>query len=357
METPTSSPTLSVAVIGCGRPLKTEGATGFGMAHRHMAGFTRSGRCQLAAVVDINRANAEAFVAEHNPEAAIFADHREMMERVNPDIVSVCLWPHLHAEVVCAIAPRRPRIIYCEKPMDIHWDAAVRMHEACRRHGVLLAFNHQRRFNLPIMKAREMLDAGAIGKLRQIEAAWHNLSDTGTHVLDLMFFFNHDTPADWVLGQIDMRAAKRVFGAVQTGQGFSEFRFSNGVRATYRFGAQHEEFGYLIKLHGDDGVIEVLLSEPWLRARRFGDGAWQWIDTGESIHDDLGIYRAIADVLACHDAGTTPQLASDNAIRATEVLFATAESARRRGRIDLPLAPAPCALLTMIENGEMTVVL
>ncbi|HWA86996.1 MAG TPA: Gfo/Idh/MocA family oxidoreductase [Opitutus sp.] len=343
---------LKVAIVGCGRPQIS--LQGFGMAHRHMAGYRASGRCALAAVADINETNARAFIAEHNPGAAIFSDYRELMEKIRPDLVSVCLWPHLHAEAVCAIAPFRPRAILCEKPMDNHWDAALRMHETCRQHGVLLAINHQRRFNLPIAKARELLAAGAIGRLLRLEGAWHNLADAGTHVLDLMFFFNGDTPADWVLGQIDVRHSTKAFGAINPGHGVTEIRFQNGVRGLYRFGHDHAELGALLRIIGEDGVIEILFDAPWLRVRRAGQAAWEVVDTGENIHDDQAIYRGIAEIIACLDTGAVPQLASERALRATEVIFATYESSRRRARIDLPLAPGRCAMLSMIESGELT---
>jgi len=352
----TSSSPLKVAIIGCGRPRGTDGATGFGMAHRHMAGFFATGRCALAAVADLSRENAAAFVAAHNPAAAIYADYRRLLREVRPDVVSVCLWPHLHARVVCAAARYHPRVILCEKPMDVHWDACLRMHRACRRHGVLLAINHQRRFNRPLAKARALLDGGAIGRLLRMEGAWHNLADSGTHVLDLMFFFNRDTPAEWVLGQIDLRGATKVFGALNAGHGITEFRFQNGVRALYHFGHQHAELGCLLRLTGESGVIEVLNEAPWLRLRRHGQADWEVVDTGESIHDDQAISRGIADILACLDAGTMPQLASDRALRATEIIFATHESARRRGRVDLPLPSGPCAMLSMVAAGQLKVV-
>jgi predicted dehydrogenase len=352
MTTPTP-PLLKVVIIGCGKPRGTEGATGFGMAHRHLAGYIASGRCTLAAVADLDRANAEAFVAAHNPAAAIYADYRKMMREVRPDVVSVCLWPHLHARVVCGAAAFKPRVIFCEKPMDIHWNDALRMHRACQKHGVLLAINHQRRFNLPLAKAKELLDGGAIGRLQRMEGAWHNIADSGTHVLDMMFFYNGDCPADWVLGQIDMRGAKKIFGGINAGHGISEFRFQNGVRAVYHFGHQHAELGCLLRLIGDAGVIEILFEAPWLRIRRSGQTAWEVVDTGENIHDDKAIYRGIADVLACLDSGALPQLASERALRATEIIFATHESARRRARVDLPLPPGPCAMLSMLESGEL----
>jgi predicted dehydrogenase len=342
---------LNVAIIGCGRRQQT--LTGYGMAHRHMAGYVASGRCRLVAVADLKRENAEHFVAEHASDAAIFTDYREMMRTAKPDIVSVCLWPHLHAEVVSELASFRPRAIFCEKPMDLHWDAALRMHEACREQGVLLLINHQRRFNLPISRAKSLLDAGEIGPLLRLEGAWHNLADAGTHVLDLMFFFNGDTDADWVLGQIDLRGAVKAFGAINPGHGIAEFRFKNGVRALYRFGRDHAELGCLLRLIGEQGVIEILFAAPWLRIRRAGQVAWEIIDTGETIHDDQAIYRAIADLLACLEKGGRPQLASERALRATEIIFATHASSARRARIDLPLPPGRCAMLTLIESGEL----
>ncbi len=355
MSTPSAAPRYRAAVIGCGRPWKTEGATGFGMAHRHAAGYAASGRCELVAAVDLVRERGEEFVAAHNPAAAVFVDHVEMMETAKPDIVSVCLWPQLHAEVVCRLATFRPKIILCEKPMDVHWDAALRMHEECRAHGVLLAINHQRRFNLPLMKAKALLDAGEIGALRRMEGAWHNIADSGSHVLDLFFFFNNDTPADWVLGQIDLRDAQTVFGALHAGHGVSEIRFGNGVRAVFRFGKDHGENGCLLRLTGERGEIEIGFSEPWLRVRRTDKPDWEILDTGESIHDDRGIYRAIAETIACLEAGEVPQLDSSRALGATELIFATHESSRRRGRVDLPLPAGRCALLEMVAAGELKV--
>ncbi len=351
MNTPKE--TLSVAMIGCGKPWRSEGATGFGMAHRHMAGYAAYGRCRLAAVVDLSRENAEAFVARHEPTARIFADTREMMAAVRPDVVSVCLWPHLHAEMVGICAAFRPKVIFCEKPMDIHWDAALRMHQVCREHGVLLAINHQRRFNLPLARARALLDAGEIGRLVRMDGAWHNIADSGTHVLDMMFFYNGDTPAEWVLGQIDMRGATRVFGAIHAGHGISEFRFQNGVRAIYHFGHHHAELGCLLRLTGDQGTIEILFDAPWLRIRRAGQADWEIVDTGENIHDDKAITRGIADILDSLGTSRVPQLAAERALRATEIIFATHESARRRARVDLPLPPGKCAMLEMLASGEL----
>jgi predicted dehydrogenase len=323
------------------------------MAHRHMAGYTKNGSCELAAVADLSRPNAEAFIQEHNPQAAIFEDYMEMMRVAKPDIVSVCLWPHLHAQVVCDIAPLGCRAIHCEKPMDIHWDASLRMVEACRANKVQLTVNHQRRYNKPFLKAKRMIDEGTIGKVLRMESGWHNLFDAGTHWLDMMFYFNNDEDVEWVLGQIDIRNAKRSFGALQAGHGLVTYRFKNGVRATYHSGLNHEDVGCMIRVIGDKGVVEIHGTQPWLRFLLYDQTGWQLDDTKESIHDDAAIYRGIDNLIECLKTGAKPLLSGDNALRTTEIIFATHESSRRRARVELPLPAMKSPLLEMVDAGEL----
>src|SRR5438552_2701852 len=104
-----------VAVIGAGRPWRTEGSTGFGMSHMHVQAYQKTGKCVLAAVADIKSENAEAFAAEYG-KATAYTDYHEMLKRERPDIVSVCTWPALHAEMVIAAAGAGVKAIHCEKP-------------------------------------------------------------------------------------------------------------------------------------------------------------------------------------------------------------------------------------------------
>jgi len=209
------------------------------------------------------------------------------------------------------------------------------------------------RFNKPFLKAKSLLDEGALGKILRMESAWHNLFDAGTHWLDMLFYFNNDTPADWALGQIDARGGKKAFGAYQASHGLVTFRFQNGVRATYHCGRDYKDLGCMIRVFGDKGVVEILEQEPWLRVHFLERPGWEIIDTGETIHDDWGIYRGIADLVESLESGRPPLLSADNAIRATEIIFAAHESSRRRERVDLPLPPCPSPLLTMIDKGEV----
>ena len=328
--------TFRVAIIGCGRPRRTEGATGFGMAHHHARGYAEAPDTELVALADINLENARAFQAEHGGER-IYQDYRELLDRERPDIVSVCTWPQLHAEMVIAAAEAGARAIHCEKPMAPTWGEARRMARVCEERGVQLTFNHQRRFLAPYRQARDLLRAGAIGDLLRLEASCGNLFDWGTHWFDMLHFYNDETPAAWVLGQVEPRGGKTVFGVPIEGQGLCHIKFRNEVHGLLVTGF---EAGWEAqnRLVGTEGVIEVGARDgARLRLWGRGQGAWRAVETGEGLHGDDAVRRGVLDLLDALRTGREPELSARRALRATELIFATYESSRRRGRVDLPL--------------------
>lgn len=340
-----------VGIIGCGKPWRSEGATGFGMSNFHARGYRTSPDAEIVALADIDLDNARAFQAEHGGDA-LYADYHEMLDKEHLDIVSISTWPRLHAEMVIAAAQAGVKAIHCEKPMAPSFGEARRMVEVCEANGVQLSFNHQRRFGEPFRKAKELLEGGTIGALQRLEGACDNLFDWGTHWFDMMFFLNGETPAEWVIGQIDMRDSKRIFGTLIEGQGISYFRFQNGV-----FGLLLTGFGssgYGIRLTGSEGVIEIGFSqEEPLRMRGAGDGALKVIPVREGIHGMDYVERGVHDLIDALKTGREPELSGRRALRATEIIFATYESSRRRGRVDLPLEIDDSPLLAMVADGTL----
>ena len=348
-----SSERYRYAIIGTGRPWKSEGATGFGMAHPHWEGFRDTGRVEMIAAADICEEAARQFLADEHIDAAVYTDFRIMLAEQRPELVSICTWPHLHAELTVAAAEAGVKAIHCEKPMATTWGDAKRMKAAADANGTILTFNHQRRFLGPFQRAKEELAAGAIGELKRMEAQCGDMFDWGTHWLDMLFFFNNETPAEWVIGQIDSRTENRVFGADQENQAICHFKCRNGVRGLLVTGYE-ADLGTAIRLIGTEGVLEIGWDNPWLRLRAKGDGDWRVIETLEGIHGNIAIHRACADLIHALDhPGYKPLLSVDHAIQHTEVIYATYESSRRRGRVDLPLRADDSALIAMLEAGEI----
>jgi predicted dehydrogenase len=350
-----------VGIIGCGRPRRAEGATGFGQGHVHAAGYKASADCEIVAAADIRQDNLDAFVVEHHVPRG-YLDYHEMLAQEHLDIVSVCLWPELHAPAVIDAARAGVRAIHAEKPMAPTWGESVEMAAVCDELSVQLTFNHQRRFGAPFRKAKELLNGGAIGELTRLEAFTSNLYDWGTHWFDMMFMYNDEEPVEWVIGQIDARGGQSIFGVIVEGQGLCYLKWRNGVyglmvtgHSELYAGSRGETPGN--RLIGTEGVIEVGIRDgPEIRYRNPETGGkWRDVDVGGRIHGHEHVVLAIRDLVDALKTGREPELSARRALQATELIFATYESSRTRGRVDLPLKISDSPFLSMLDSGAMSV--
>ncbi len=344
-----------VALIGTGRPHSDPDHTGWGMSHLHATGYNETGRCEIVALCDAVPERAEDFNARHaDGNAQIFTDYEKMLADVRPDIVSICTWPALHAPMTIACAEAGVRAIHCEKPMAPTWGEAGRMAEACRERNVQLSFNHQRRFLDVFQRARQLVQDGAIGELTRVEGATDNMMDWGTHWFNMFLFYNNESPASWVMGQVDARKPRFVYGVPMETYGVSLIGFENGVTgALYTGDGAVKQLGCANRLTGTDGYIEVSDKAPHLRIRGKNDPALRAIkDAQGGIHGDHAVSLTIADVVDSLATGRAPLTSVTNALATTEIIFATYESARRRVRVDLPLTieGSPLAAL-LAENA------
>ncbi len=343
--------TLRVGIIGCGRPWRSEGATGFGMSHQHAFGYRETGKAEIVALADVVAENAAEFAKIHGPQATIYTDYKEMLAKEQLDIVSISTWPHLHAPMVIDAANAKVRAIHCEKPMAPTYGESKRMVEAAEANGVQLTFNHQRRFGTPFRTGKSLLDAGRIGTLERIEAFCDNMYDWGTHWYDMACYFNDETDAEWVLGQIDMRDPQMVFGVPIERHGVSLTRFKNGVTLLMSTGHQAgPRFG--LRMIGSDGIIDVGVDDQThVRVKGKGDSDWVVMPDNEGLHGADYVKRGVADLVDALLTGREPQLSARRALRATELIFATYESSRLRGRVDLPLQSEDSALISMLGDA------
>ena len=345
-----------VGFIGTGRKPEKPGLLGYAMAYRHAEAFKWLPDCEMTACADIVKENREAFAGAYGIKG-IYADYHEMLANEKLDIVSICTWPKLHAEMTIASIAAGVRAIHCEKPMALTYGESRTMLQLATQCGTQLTFNHQRRFGLPFRKTHELAKSGAIGKLIRMEAAVGDLYDGGTHWVDMLNYFNDEAPAEWVIGQIDCREVKLAFGAPCEYQSICHVKYRNGVYSIIITGGICQSAGPPFRLMGTDGIIEIGWSPnpgPMLRLWKRGAPDWEIVDCkNENLHGPGYIERAIADVVDCLKTGREPELCARHAMNATEIIFACYESSRRRARVDLPLEISDNPILSMIESGDL----
>jgi predicted dehydrogenase len=305
------------------------------MSHFHAKGYTDSPHARIVALSDLVSAHAEAFQERHGGDA-LYEDYHEMLARENLDMVSICTWPHLHAEMVIAAAEAGVKAIHCEKPMAPTWAEARKMTNVCDERGVQLTFNHQRRFGPEFRQARDLLRSGAIGDLVRLEGACGNLFDWGTHWFDMFFFYNDEKNVEWVLGQVEPTGGKSIFGIQVEGQAISQFQFENGVIGILSTNMANG-WPLSTRIVGTDGIIEAALRTDPLRVWAKGSSAWETVALDGDNSLEATVALGVMDAVEALEEGREPELSSRKVIKATELIFATYESARQGGRIDLPL--------------------
>ncbi|TNM63358.1 Gfo/Idh/MocA family protein [Aliirhizobium smilacinae] len=119
----------------------------------------------IADPADTAKAVANAFGARH------YAEFRTMLDEMRPDGAIIALPNALHADAAIACVERGiPCLV--EKPVADTLEAAMRIVETSERENVPVLIGHQRRHSPDIAKARELVEAGKLGRLVAVNAMW-----------------------------------------------------------------------------------------------------------------------------------------------------------------------------------------
>lgn len=323
-------------IIGCG-----------GIAKQHATAYAQHPQVELVAVSDIN-AEATAKLAGEFGSVAQYTDYKEMLEKEKLDIVSICTWPGLHAEMVEAAAEVRPKAILCEKPMARNLVEADRMIDAANKNGVKLAIAHQHRFNPYWNKAKELIAEGAIGDPVLVhQQTVRGLMNNGTHFLDGMRYILGDPKVEWILGQVKRSTDRWERGGRIEDLTGAIICFEGGVRALMEIdmpGQARPE----MRITGTDGMMQLAFGK--LRYLN-GDGGWQEVALGSPKSH----YEQCDELVAWIEGRAEHRGRAESAREVTEILMGIYESARTRDLVVPPVTPGPSPLEVMIDSGDLVV--
>ncbi|HGE73009.1 TPA: Gfo/Idh/MocA family oxidoreductase [Candidatus Poribacteria bacterium] len=312
-----------VGIIGCG-----------GISRAHAGGYLGVPNAKMVAVADINEENAKKFCQDYNVER-YYTDYVKMLENESLDIVSICTWPPLHCEMTVRSAEYGVKGILCEKPMALNLKECDMMISACDKSKSVLVIGHQRRFEAQYVKAKELINSGAIGDLIMIRNICRgDLLSDGTHNIDLIRFYADDQPIEWVFGQVDDRQKRTRYGHDVEDSSIAYILFKNGVRAFMETGLVTPATYQQAFIDGTEGRIDInYSSEIPIRVKGKGDAEWQFPELVRENPFKLEIVEMINSI----ETGKEHILSGRQGRIDFEVLMAVYESSRRRAVVNLPL--------------------
>jgi predicted dehydrogenase len=142
------------------------------------------------------------------------AAYHNLLARPDIDVVDVCTPNFAHEEIILAAAAAGKHI-YCEKPLAMNVAQARRMVEAVAQAGVNSQMTFNFRFFPAITRARQLVEAGFLGRVFSFRGRYHRASyidphkplswrlqkdvsgsgalfDLGAHVLDVLYYLLGD---------------------------------------------------------------------------------------------------------------------------------------------------------------------
>ena len=155
------------------------GLVGLGLVSQsHIDAYRTHGGAEVIAVCDRDEARAKACAAKYGIPR-YYTSYDEMLKDKDINTVDIATPTFLHAQMVIAAA-KAGKNIHCEKPFCLNLAEGAAACAEAEKRGVSLMVGESYLFMSSIMKAKELVIAGEIGKPRQIRqrfGEWVTRSD------------------------------------------------------------------------------------------------------------------------------------------------------------------------------------
>jgi len=345
---------LKAAVIGCG---------GAGVTN-HIPWYAENPEVELVGVVDAKASAAQHCVRKYGVRA--YNSLAEMLDKEEPDMVSVATPGHLHREHTITCLNHNCHVL-CEKPMAPTLEECQEMIDAAGENDRILGIVSDRRFDVGYEKAREIIVSGAIGKPLFIRVHWiancvgawskgyrvrletggGTFQDCGAHYIDICRWWL-GSEIETVEGMIDICYPEVL--EVED-QAVALLRFKNGVSGMietswvgpkgYRANGIHQEI-HDNWIYGTEGTIRVLGNrEPagidlWDKKT----GEWRMIPVPCVVQ--FSRYRKMIDeFVACVQKGEAFPPSGEDGKKVMEVVLGLYQASSLEKKVSLPLGESP----------------
>ncbi|MBQ7761130.1 MAG: Gfo/Idh/MocA family oxidoreductase [Clostridia bacterium] len=137
-------------------------------------------------------------------------DENDLIQNKEIDVIDICT-PNIYHYETAKKAILAGKSVYCEKPLGVTYEQAKELAELTEKNGVFCGMVFNNRFLSPIIRAKELVTQGKIGKILSFNVKYYHSSaldtnknagwkqdssicgggvlfDLGSHVVDLVYY-------------------------------------------------------------------------------------------------------------------------------------------------------------------------
>jgi predicted dehydrogenase len=317
---------LRVAVIGLGK-----------MGQRHLEKWSMISGAKIVGLVGRDEAKLNDLGSRYNAKTSTSLE--DLFQKVEVDVVDVCLPTHLHYEPVKQAAEAGKHVI-CEKPLGLNVKESREMIDLCEQHNVQLYVGHTLRFAPEYVNAHRQVKNGVIGKPGVIrlsrgtpfptgKEAWYADSNkSGGIILDLGI---HDFDwLIWTFGDVERVMAKHVKNSKDNEFEYAlvTLRMQDGTIAHVELSWAKTELEASFELAGDKGLIVNNSQDNSPVKVTLAEDSKETTSSylSNAILGDSPILRQLSHFKDCIVEGTKPLVTAEEALKAVEVAEASIQS-------------------------------
>lgn len=272
-----------------------------------------------------------------------------MLDEQRPEVVSLTAYAPERQQMFKDCVEAGVKAVWIEKAISTSLRGAKSMLRLAKKHQTITVVNHPRRWNPRYLRAKALIDSGAIGTPESITATFSgNLIHTGTHAFDIMRFFLGEVTS--VQGLPDPREI-RALGGLPTSRipdlgGSGTMQFANGAVGVVHARAK-DYFVFEFEVLGSAGAIRIGNTTSLSLYRPAPAGYATGISDLSEVRVPKEIMKiasgtrrpsAIRDLVAGLSNGTKSVNDLAEGCKALEIALAFHESFQRKGEpIRLPL--------------------
>ena len=278
------------------------------------------------------------------------------------EAVSVCVRNSDHSKVTVD-ALRAGKHVLCEKPMAVSLDECKEMVKTAEKTGKKLMIGHNQRFNRTHMKAKELIQNGAIGKVLSFKttfghggpetwtidkknvwffdkrfSAFGAMADLGVHKTDLLIFLLETKvkKVTAVLKTLDKKDAEGNLINVDD-NAICIYEMENGAVGTMTASWTYygEEDNSTI-IYGSEGILKIYDDPNYSIVRIGKDGTKIYYELDKMQTNDNQTKSGIIDSwVAAIKNDTVPEVNGKDALDAMKAIFAALESSESGQTVEI----------------------